>query len=66
MDGNTNMTTIQDVLGDIGAGEAMQPIGVAQIRTAMDTLNKYKDGKSALESGSLSASSGGSSSTGRK
>ena len=49
MDGNTNMTTIQDVLGDIGAGEAMQPIGVAQIRTAMDTLNKYKDGKSALE-----------------
>ena len=38
MDGNTNMTTIQDVLGDIGAGEAMQPIGVAQIRTAMDTL----------------------------
>lgn len=49
MDGNTNMTTIQDVLGDIGAGEAMQPIGVAQIRTAMDTLNKYKNGKSALE-----------------
>ena len=49
MDGNTNMTTIQDVLGDIGAGEAMQTIGVAQIRTAMDTLNKYKDGKSALE-----------------
>ena len=49
MDGNTNMTTIQDVLGDIGAGEAMQPIGVAQIRTAIDTLNKYKDGKSALE-----------------
>lgn len=49
MDGNTNMTTIQDVLGDIGAGDAMQPIGVAQIRTAMDTLNKYKDGKSALE-----------------
>ena len=49
MDGNTNMTTIQDVLGDIGAGEAMQPIGVAQIRTAMDTLTKYKAGKSALE-----------------
>ncbi len=49
MDGNTNMTTIQDVLGDIGAGEAMQPIGVAQIRTAMDTLTKYKEGKSALE-----------------
>lgn len=49
MDGNTNMTTIQDVLGDIGAGEAMQPIGVAQIRTAMDTLTKYKSGKSALE-----------------
>ena len=49
MDGNTNMTTIQDVLGDIGAGEAMQPIGVPQIRTAMDTLTKYKGGKSALE-----------------
>nr|UVY68392.1 MAG: portal protein [Bacteriophage sp.] len=49
MDGKTNMTTIQDVLGDIGAGEAMQPIGVAQIRTAMDTLTKYKNGKSALE-----------------
>ena len=49
MDGNTNMTTIQDVLGDIGAGEAMQPIGVAQIRTAMDTLTKYKAGKSELE-----------------
>lgn len=49
MEGNTNMTTIQDVLGDIGAGEAMQPIGVAQIRTAMDTLTKYKAGKSALE-----------------
>lgn len=49
MDGNTNMTTIQDVLGDIGAGEAMQPIGVEQIRTAMDTLTKYKAGKSALE-----------------
>lgn len=49
MDGNTNMTTIQDVLGDIGADEAMQPIGVAQIRTAMDTLTKYKAGKSALE-----------------
>ncbi len=49
MDENANMTTIQDVLGDIGAGEAMQPIGVAQIRTAMDTLTKYKSGKSALE-----------------
>lgn len=49
MDENANMTTIQDVLGDIGAGEAMQPIGVAQIRTAMDTLTKYKAGKSALE-----------------
>ena len=49
MDGNTNMTTIQDVLGDIGASEAMQPIGVAQIRTAMDTLTKYKAGKSELE-----------------
>lgn len=49
MDENANMTTIQDVLGDIGAGEAMQPIGVAQIRTAMDTLTKYKTGKSALE-----------------
>ena len=49
MDENANMTTIQDVLGDIGAGEAMQTIGVAQIRTAMDTLTKYKSGKSALE-----------------
>lgn len=49
MDENANMTTIQDVLGNIGAGEAMQPIGVAQIRTAMDTLTKYKAGKSALE-----------------
>lgn len=49
MDENTNMTTIQDVLGDIEAGETMQPIGVAQIRTAMDTLTKYKSGKSALE-----------------
>lgn len=49
MDENANMTTIQDVLGDIGAGETMQTIGVAQIRTAMDTLTKYKSGKSALE-----------------
>ena len=49
MDENANMMTIQDVLGDIGAGEAMKPIGVAQIRTAMDTLTKYKSGKSALE-----------------
>ena len=49
MDENTNMTTIQDVLGDIEAGETMQPIGVAQIRTAMDTLTKYKSGKKALE-----------------
>ena len=49
MEKDTGMTHITDVLGADGAGEAMQPVGVAQIRTAMETLEQYKAKKDALE-----------------
>ena len=50
MEKDTGMTHITDVLGADGAGEAMQPVGVAQIRTAMETLEQYKAKKDALSS----------------
>ena len=42
-----NMTQIADIVSQDSA--AAQPIGLAQIRAAMETLKKYKAGKSALE-----------------
>ena len=42
-----NMTQIADIVSQDSA--AVQPIGLAQIRAAMETLKKYKAGKSALE-----------------
>nr|DAF39358.1 MAG TPA: portal protein [Caudoviricetes sp.] len=43
-----NMTRAADLLS-AGSEAAAQPIGLAQIRAAMETLKKYKAGKSALE-----------------
>ena len=43
-----NMTRAADLLS-AGSEAAVQPIGLAQIRAAMETLKKYKAGKSALE-----------------
>lgn len=43
-----NMTRAADILS-AESEAAAQPIGLAQIRAAMETLKKYKAGKSALE-----------------
>ena len=43
-----NMMRAAELL-NAGSEAAVQPIGLAQIRAAMETLKKYKTGKSALE-----------------
>ena len=49
MDNEQNMTQLADVLGTDAMQQAAQAVGAEQIRTAMETLNRYKSGKSMLE-----------------
>lgn len=49
MDNEQNMTQLADVLGTDAMQQTAQPVGVEQIRTAMETLNRYKSGKRMLE-----------------
>ena len=49
MDNEQNMMQLADVLGADAMQQTAQPIGVEQIRMAMETLNRYKSGKSVLE-----------------
>lgn len=45
---NQSQTLVADIAAE-QAGQAAQTIGTAQVRTAMETLKKYKTGKQSLE-----------------